>query len=83
MELLNFKLYLSWSISQRHLTEFQIIQFIIDLIYVAGGVAWHNFCFWGVGYALSMLYLFTDFYVKTYCRKKNNPIVENGTKKTH
>ena len=71
-----------FSVPQRRLTEFQIIQFVIDIIYAVVGIVWHNFCFWSLGYAVSMLYLFADFYLKTYCYKKCDKVSSKVTKKT-
>lgn len=52
------------------LTEMQLLQFFIDLIYALVGFAKHNFCSWGIMYNLSMIYLFGEFYVRTYIKPK-------------
>ena len=48
----------------------QLLQFFIDLIYALVGFAKHNFCSWGIMYNLSMIYLFGEFYVRTYIKPK-------------
>ena len=57
---------------KKRLTELQIAQFVIDLIHGVPGVLYHNFCVWSMLYGCSMLYLFTDFYVKNYLRKRDD-----------
>lgn len=49
---------------------FQILQFIVDLAYGINGYLHHQFCIWSVLYGLSMLTLFTNFYVKAYLSSK-------------
>lgn len=53
---------------KRKLTEMQLIQFFIDLIHGLNGFVNHNFCSWAIMYAVSMIYLFGSFYVKTYIK---------------
>ena len=55
----------SW---KRHLTELQIIQFVIDLVHASYGLVYHGFCFWSLCYGVSMLYMFSAFYVRNYLR---------------
>ena len=55
---------------KRLLTEMQLLQFFIDLIHGLIGFAKHNFCSWAILYALSMIYLFGTFYIRTYIHPK-------------
>jgi len=55
---------------KRLLTEMQLLQFFIDLIHGVIGFAKHNFCSWAIMYALSMIYLFGTFYIRTYINPK-------------
>ena len=58
---------------KRQLTEIQLLQFFIDLVYALVGFAKHNFCSWGILYNLSMIYLFGSFYVRTYINPRLPP----------
>lgn len=58
---------------KRQLTEIQLLQFFIDLVYALVGFAKHNFCSWGILYNLSMIYLFGSFYVRTYINPRPPP----------
>lgn len=66
---------------KQQLTQLQIVQFIIDIVYCVGGVLWHNFCYWSLAYAASMLYLFTNFYLKAYCFTVPDTTSVTGQKK--
>nr|WDS84446.1 elongation of very long chain fatty acids protein 5 [Apocyclops royi] len=59
----------SW---KRLLTELQILQFLIDLVFAGYGLAYHNFCVWSLLYGFSMLYFFVKFYISAYLTKKQN-----------
>lgn len=51
---------------KRRITELQIGQFLIDLVYALNGYFFHNFCIWGIFYGLAMTALFANFYVRAY-----------------
>ena len=51
---------------KRRLTELQILQFVIDLVHAGLGFLYHDFCFWSICYGLSMLYMFSAFYLRNY-----------------
>ncbi|XP_067942175.1 very long chain fatty acid elongase 4-like [Watersipora subatra] len=65
----------SW---KRRITELQIAQFLIDLIYCIVGISQGKLCIWSFFYGLSMLILFTNFYLRAYIlRPTTSP---NGSK---
>lgn len=55
---------------KQRLTEMQILQFLIDLVHGLVGFARHNFCFWSIMYACSMIYFFGSFYIKHYVKSR-------------
>ena len=66
---------------KKKLTEFQIIQFLIDLVHGLVGFAKHNFCSWAIMYALSMIYLFGSFYYRTYIKVVKPSVKQESIKK--
>ncbi|XP_045214688.2 elongation of very long chain fatty acids protein 5-like [Mercenaria mercenaria] len=55
---------------KKFLTQFQIIQFFIDLIHATIGYLYHNYCIYGILYGLTMVTLFSNFYYKAYVKKR-------------
>ncbi|EDV26126.1 uncharacterized protein TRIADDRAFT_24481, partial [Trichoplax adhaerens] len=55
---------------KKRLTEMQILQFIIGVTHSTLGYLYHGFCFYGVIYGFSMLWLFCNFYYKAYLTKR-------------
>lgn len=55
---------------KKFLTQFQIIQFILDLIHASIGYMYYNYCIYGILYGLTMVTLFSNFYYKAYVRKR-------------
>ena len=53
------------------LTQFQIIQFAIDLVHATIGYVYYTYCIYGIFYGISMLSLFSNFYYQAYIRKRN------------
>ena len=45
---------------KRRVTEIQILQFFIDLVYGIIGYLYHGFCIYGIVYGLLMVYLFMN-----------------------
>ena len=56
------------------------LQFCIDMVHAGYGFMHHNFCFWSLLYGLSMLYLFTTFYVNAYVNKSTATIEKSKNK---
>lgn len=54
------------------LTQFQIIQFFIDLVHATIGYMYHNFCVFGIFYCLAMIILFSNFYLKAYSKEQSS-----------
>ncbi|XP_062509946.1 elongation of very long chain fatty acids protein 2-like [Corticium candelabrum] len=55
---------------RRHITELQILQFVIGLIQAYFGYKYHGFCIYGQFYAVTMIILFGNFYIRAYVLKK-------------
>lgn len=55
---------------KQRLTELQIIQFFIDMIYGAIGYKSYGFCVYGHFYGMLMTYLFCNFYYHAYIKRK-------------
>lgn len=55
---------------KKYLTQFQIAQFLFDLVFSIFGYLYHGFCIYSICYGLSMLLLFGNFYYHAYIRKK-------------
>ena len=66
---------------KRRVTELQILQFFIDLIYGTIGYLYHGFCIYGIIYGLLMVYLFLNFYYHAYLKPRSSvkKQVQNGT----
>ena len=67
---------------KKFLTQFQILQFAIDLVHATLGYIYHTYCIYGILYGLSMLTLFSNFYYKAYIKQRNpnqkSEAVSNG-----
>ena len=57
----------SW---RQRLTEFQILQFIIDLVFAAYGYLHYGFCFYSLIYGFVMIGLFSNFYYHAYLKTR-------------
>ncbi|XP_019639491.1 PREDICTED: elongation of very long chain fatty acids protein 5-like [Branchiostoma belcheri] len=55
---------------KRRVTELQIVQFFIGLVHSSLGYLYHGFCIYGIGYGLSMVALFSNFYYRAYLQKQ-------------
>ena len=68
----------SW---KRRLTEIQLFQFLLDLIYACYGYVWHGFCIYGFFYGATMLIMFGNFYYRAYMQPKKDWNIQNGSAK--
>ena len=57
----------SW---KQRLTELQILQFFLDMVFAVIGYMYHGFCIYGHIYGFLMTYLFLNFYYQTYIKKR-------------
>lgn len=72
---------------KKFLTQFQIIQFVIDLMHATIGYMYHNYCIYGIFYGITMISLFSNFYYKAYIKRRiprtkyetNGQIAESAT----
>ncbi|XP_046366678.2 elongation of very long chain fatty acids protein 1-like [Haliotis rufescens] len=58
---------------RKQLTQMQILQFLLDFVLASYGYMYHNFCFYGLIYGITMTYLFSNFYYHAYVRQKKHP----------
>ena len=54
---------------KKHLTQFQIVQFLIDGVHCTFGYLYHGHCVYGILYSITMTAMFSNFYVRAYMRK--------------
>lgn len=59
---------------KKRLTQLQIVQFLIGLIHLSIGYAFHGFCVYGIFYGSSMLFLFSNFYYWAFVHKKPSTV---------
>ena len=52
------------------MTQFQIAQFLFDLVFASIGYKYHGFCIYSIFYGLAMLVLFSNFYYHAYIKKR-------------
>lgn len=66
---------------KKFLTQFQIVQFLVDLIHATIGYIFYTYCLYGIFYGITMLSLFSNFYYKAYIRKSatNRKPLSNGS----
>ena len=57
---------------KQRLTEIQIAQFLIDMVFAGFGYLYHGFCIYGILYGVIMTYMFSSFYYQAYIKAKNH-----------
>ncbi|KAH3872421.1 elongation of very long chain fatty acids protein 5-like [Dreissena polymorpha] len=55
---------------KKFLTQFQIVQFALDLVHASIGYIYYTYCIYGIFYGISMLSLFCNFYYKAYIKHR-------------
>ncbi|XP_045211476.2 elongation of very long chain fatty acids protein 5-like [Mercenaria mercenaria] len=65
---------------KKFLTQFQIIQFVIDLIHATIGYMYHSYCIFGIFYCMAMIILFSNFYFKAYSKRPKSDKTERKVK---
>lgn len=55
---------------KKRLTQLQILQFFVGLTHTSYGYVFRGFCIYGPFYALSMIFLFSNFYYYAFIRQK-------------
>ncbi|KAJ8315914.1 hypothetical protein KUTeg_006548, partial [Tegillarca granosa] len=57
---------------KKHLTQLQIIQFLILFCHAAVGYLYHGYCVYGLFYGITMTSLFSNFYYQAYMRPRKS-----------
>lgn len=55
---------------KKNLTQLQLIQFMIGLCHMIVGYLQHGWCWYGIAYELTMIWLFSNFYYQAYLRER-------------
>ena len=71
---------------KKFLTQFQIVQFFVDMVHAIMGYLYHGYCIYGIFYGLTMISLFSNFYYQAYIKAPkskslNKSNTSNGTTK--
>ena len=56
---------------RQHLTECQILQFVIDCVFALYGYIYYTFCVYSLLYGFIMIILFSNFYFHAYIKPKS------------
>ena len=69
---------------KKFLTQFQIVQFFLDMVHVIMGYLYHGYCIYGIFYGITMISLFSNFYYQAYVKAPkskslNKSNTSNGT----
>ena len=69
---------------KKFLTQFQIVQFFLDMVHAIMGYLYHGYCIYGIFYGLTMISLFSNFYYQAYVKAPkskslNKSNTSNGT----
>ena len=71
---------------KKFLTQFQIVQFFLDMVHAIMGYLYHGYCIYGIFYGITMISLFSNFYYQAYIKAPkskslNKSNTSNGTTK--
>ena len=66
--------YAQSTVWKKRLTQFQIAQFLFDLIFLINGYLYFNFSIYYSLYAFLMLLLFSNFYYRAYIRTRDDKV---------
>ena len=55
---------------KKNLTQLQLIQFMIGLCHMIVGYLQHGWCWYGIAYELTMIWLFSNFYYQAYLKER-------------
>ena len=55
---------------KKNLTQLQLIQFMIGLCHMIVGYLHHGWCYYGILYELTMIWLFSNFYYQAYHKER-------------
>lgn len=57
---------------KKHLTQLQILQFMVLFCHAAVGYLYHGYCVYGLFYGITMTSLFSNFYYQAYMRPRKS-----------
>lgn len=55
---------------KKHVTQLQIVQFMVGMVHAMFGYKYHQYCIYGPFYALTMIALFSNYYVRAFILTK-------------
>ena len=55
---------------KKHITQLQILQFLVLFVHATFGYLYHGFCIYGIFYGITMTSLFSHFYYVAYVKTK-------------
>ncbi|XP_073251685.1 very long chain fatty acid elongase 5-like [Porites lutea] len=55
---------------KKNLTQLQLIQFMIGLCHMVVGYLQHGWCYYGIIYEMTMIWLFSNFYYHSYLKER-------------
>ena len=68
---------------KKFMTQFQIVQFVIDMMHALVGYLYHGYCIYGIFYGITMIGLFSNFYYVAYVKRKGPKSNSNGVHVTN